>query len=138
MVVGVLWLISHAGRQDAITARWKMLQLFPTRSAAVAPYPAPETWPQLMRDDLFIPVDHSHYFLQDRGAAYRLALQCISARPLFGFGPGGWMAAASQYSRDPQLRTFFHYLQFSHEDYLQTLVEWGLLGGLLCAAWNKS
>jgi O-antigen ligase len=86
-----------------------------------------------MRDDLFIPVDHSHYFLQDRGAAYSLALHCVAARPFFGFGPGGWMAAASQYSRDPQLRTFFHYLQFTHEDYLQTLVEWGLVGGLLCA-----
>ncbi|HWA86985.1 MAG TPA: O-antigen ligase family protein [Opitutus sp.] len=97
---------------------------------AVATSPPESAWPRLMRDDLFVPSDHRPYFLGDRGAAYAAALAAISAQPWFGWGPGGWTAAAAAHSHDAFTRTFYLMLQFTHEDYLQTVVEWGLLGAL--------
>lgn len=120
-----------AARLETIAARWddfKRTQFGPARDGAVVAPPPVEAWPQLMRDDLFIPSDHRAYPLGDRGAAYATALSAIGERPWFGWGPGGWTAAAASHSSDPFIRTFYLLVQFTHQDYLQTVVEWGLVG----------
>ncbi|ACB76523.1 O-antigen ligase family protein [Opitutus terrae] len=117
------------GRAHRIAERWQLLRVEGLMGGrpAVAPAP-PADWPRLMRDDLFVPSDHRQYPLGDRGAAYATALAAVADRPWFGWGPGGWTAAAAAHSVDPFIRTFFLYLQFTHSDYLQTVVEWGLIG----------
>lgn len=119
-----------AGRLKTIASRWHSLEfdrLRGDRTVVVTP-PPPSEWRQRMRDDLFVPSDHRNYPLGDRGATYAAALQAIEDRPWFGWGPGGWMAAAAAHSVDPFVRTFFLTMQFTHDDLLQTMVEWGLVG----------
>lgn len=126
----VLWVVGRTGRIHDITARWQMLNVWGTNTPA-PPLPPKDDWPRLMRDDLVVPYDHDAIFLRDRGAAYAFAATTLTHRPLFGFGPGGWIAAVSQWATDPVIGTFYLYLQFTHEDFLQTLIEWGLVGGML-------
>ena len=118
-----------ATRLNDIKARWDQLEwtslLGQHRAVATPPL---EQWNERMRDDLFVPSAHGDYPLGDRGAAYATAWAAIKAHPLFGWGPGGWTAAAAAYSTDPFIRTFYLMLQFTHNDYLQTVVEWGLVG----------
>ncbi len=118
-----------AARVGDIAARWRLLTVAGLHGGRPpVPPPPPAEWPRLMRDDLFVPSDHRQYPLGDRGAAYAAAFAAIRQRPWFGWGPGGWIAAAAANSRDPFVRTFFLYLQFTHEDLLQAAVEWGLIG----------
>jgi O-antigen ligase len=120
-----------AGRLKTIASRWNLLEFDRLRGspqAVVTPPPPPAEWPRLMRDDLFVPSDHRNYPLGDRGATYAAAGHAIEERPWFGWGPGGWMAAAAAHSVDPFVRTFFLTMQFTHNDLLQTAVEWGLIG----------
>lgn len=131
VAVAVGAVVVGATRFGIISERWQ--QLSASHSGAGSPqFPAPtpplETWPQLVRDDLFIPSDHRAYPLGDRGAAYFAAIDAIRARPWFGWGPDGWTAAAAAHSGDPFIRTFYLMLQFTHQDYLQTCIEWGLIG----------
>ncbi|PTY05455.1 hypothetical protein DB347_13825 [Opitutaceae bacterium EW11] len=129
-VAGAFWTINKSGRLGEMGSRWRMLHVGST--GRPAPTPPPRTaWPDLVRDDLAIPWDQSHYFLGDRGAAYVFACNVVLNRPLFGYGPGGWIAAVSQSAENPAVGTFYLYLQFTHEDFLQTLVEWGILGATL-------
>jgi O-antigen ligase len=118
-----------ATRVGDIRQRWQLLRLESLRGGApaVAPLP-PSEWPRAMRDDLFVPSDHRQYPLGDRGATYAAAIAAVRDRPWFGWGPGGWTAAAAAHSVDPFVRTFFLIVQFTHDDFLQTCVEWGLVG----------
>jgi hypothetical protein len=119
-----------ATRLKDIRGRWDQLQWSSLKGGETASVNAPESqWPQLMRKDLFVPSEHREYPLGDRGASYATALRAITARPWLGWGPGGWTAAAAAFSNDPFIRTFYLMVQFTHSDYLQTGVEWGLLGG---------
>jgi O-antigen ligase len=120
-----------ATRIDDIASRWNLLSwegLSGGRPAVATP--PPEDWPKLMRADLFIPSKHGDYPLGDRGAAYATAWAAMTVHPWFGWGPGGWSAAAAAVSSDPFIRTFFLMVQFTHNDYLQTCVEWGLVGAV--------
>lgn len=147
LVLAIAVVSFGATRMGTISARWNQLQLSNLIGGrpAVAPPPASE-WRRLMRDDLFVPSDHRAYPLGDRGATYAAALDAVRDRPWFGWGPGGWMAAAAAHSDDPFVRTFFLLVQFTHNDLLQAAVEWGLIGaagwfllvpgGLLAALWR--
>ena len=117
------------GRLGDIRSRWSILRVSELAGGgrAVAPVP-PDQWDARMRPDLFIPSDHANIPLGDRGAAYETAVRAAAMRPWLGWGPGGWMAAAAATTDDPFIRTFFQMMQFTHEDYLQTIVEWGLVG----------
>lgn len=128
--IGLAVLVLGASRFDVILSRWHGLVAGGTHPGAAAPAVAPEDWPRVMRDDLFVPSDHRAYFLGDRGAAYAAAIDAIRGRPWFGWGPGGWTAAAAAHSGDAFIRTFYLYLQFTHSDPLQAAVEWGLIGAL--------
>lgn len=130
-VAAALWIVERTGRIHDITARWQMLNIWGVGEENLPP-PSPALWPKLMRDDLVVPYDHSHFFLRDRGAAYAFAFNTALRRPFLGFGPGGWMAAVSQYATDPTVGTFYLYLQFAHEDYLQAWIEWG---SIACLFW---
>ncbi len=119
-----------ATRIDEIKSRWNLLSWDKLAGRGDFVSPPPETeWRRLMRDDLFIPSDHSGYPLGDRGAAYTAAVHAIADRPWFGWGPGGWTTAAAHNSVDPFTRTFFLTVQFTHQDLLQGFVEWGVVGG---------
>jgi O-Antigen ligase len=47
----------------------------------------------------------------------------------FGFGPGTYPTVFATSERATDMLTGFK--QFAHEDYLQTIIEWGFVGGLL-------
>ena len=136
--VAVLLLVTVAGRPADIGERWSLF--FSRAPATVTQVRPPESaWPALMRDDLFVPRHSADGWFGDRGEGWRTALRSIAARPLTGHGPGNWMGAASRHTNDPFVRTFFQFLQFTHQDLLQFAVEWGLpatLGwwGLLAGA----
>jgi O-antigen ligase len=127
-VVLVILLVATMGRTDAIAARWRLI--FISTPATHVPAPPESAWPALMRDDLFIPGTSSGGLLGDRGEGWRTALRSIAARPFTGHGPANWMGAASQHSTDPFVRTFFQFLQFTHQDVLQSAVEWGVPAAL--------
>lgn len=124
--VGVVAIAVCAGRTGEITRRWRLLDFAPDKAAHAIP---PEnTWPRLVRDDLLIPNIYDPGAWGDRGEAQRTALRAIAARPLEGHGPGNWSGAASRHSTDPYVRSFYLYLQFAHDDFLQTWTEWGAAG----------
>lgn len=133
-VAGLAVLLAISGsRLGAIMDRWEILFGGERVYRAQMPPPPVAEWQGLVRDDLHIPYDHSGYLFADRGAAYVLAWRTIQETPWLGYGPGGWTAAAAEHSADPFIRTFYLYVQFTHEDYLQTLVEWGFVGGVFWA-----
>ena len=121
----LILLIAAAGRTADIGARWK--SVWDPPAAGSTPARLPESaWPALVRDDLFIPHTSQAGWFGDRGESWRTALRSIAERPLTGHGPGNWMGAASRNTDDPFVRTFFQFLQFTHQDLLQFAVEWGL------------
>jgi hypothetical protein len=130
----VALLVVIAGRTDEIRARWQLL-FTPASVPGLANGPAvgepPESaWPALMRDDLFVPNSTPSGWLGDRGEGWRTAWRSIVERPFTGHGPANWMGAASHHSDDPFVRTFFQFLQFAHQDLLQSAVEWGVPAAL--------
>ena len=125
----VVLLVAVAGRTATIGARWQEMWA----PAPGGPESAPlreSDWPALMRDDLFVPHPSRSGWFGDRGEGWRTALRAIAERPLTGHGPGNWMGAASRHTDDPFVRTFFQFLQFTHQDLLQFAVEWGLPAAL--------
>ena len=132
LFISAIFVVQRAGHLRWMASRWSFLEIMP-RTRVPAPLPAKADWPKLMRDDLVVPYSDDNYFLRDRGACYVFAWECAELRPIWGFGPGQWMSAVSRYATDPTIGTFYQYLQFTHNDYLQTLVEWGFVGAALAA-----
>ncbi|MDQ3623086.1 MAG: O-antigen ligase family protein, partial [Verrucomicrobiota bacterium] len=113
--------------------RWHQLA---SLRATPVPEPAPPVvWDSTGRGDRLIESNHPTrgQLLWDRRLAWGTALRMIESRPWLGFGLRGWTEAYPHFTGDPFLKTFFLYVQFTHQDALQTLVEWGFLGA---AGWG--
>ena len=123
VTVGLL--VAVAGRAGEISSRWRLM-FAATPALSVQTRPPESAWPALMRDDLFVPNTSQGGWFGDRGESWRTALRSIAERPFTGHGPGNWMGAASHHTDDPFVRTFFQFLQFTHQDLLQFAVEWGV------------
>lgn len=124
-------LVLIGGRGDFIGARWRVL-FHPVVTPLIQP--AEADWLRLIRDDMVIPFTSHPGWFGDRTYGWRAACDAIAARPFTGHGPGNWIGAASQHSDDPFVRTFYQFLQFAHQDALQTAVEWGIPAAL--AVWT--
>jgi len=118
-------LVAVAGRPGEIVRRWQLL-LADAPAVTVQPIPPESRWPALMRADLFVASHLPGGRWGDRGESWSTAGRSVAERPLTGHGPGNWMGAASQNTEDPFVRTFFQFLQFTHQDLLQFAVEWGV------------
>jgi O-antigen ligase len=73
-----------------------------------------------------------HVFADARWQAFRAAVTLLPDAGLFGFGPGAFRVVFPSYN----LQSTIHALgtwRFLHDDYLQTLLEWGWLGSVLWA-----
>ena len=124
-------LIQTTGRVEQIAARWHALLFPPPDSSLPHWHQPPESeWSAYVGGDLIIHASGHQRTFGIRQVAYEDALAAIHARPWFGHGPANWIGAASRYSDDPKVRTFFQLLQFTHQDVLQFAVEWGVIGAL--------
>lgn len=130
-VAALVLLVLIGGRTDRIGARWHSL-IHPRPVVMIQP--AESTWPALLRENLLIPGTSHPGWFGDRLVAWRAAASAIAEKPLTGHGPANWMGAASHHSDDPFVRTFYQFLQFTHQDPLQTAVEWGIPAAL--ALWT--
>jgi hypothetical protein len=66
-----------------------------------------------------------------RPALWMAGVRMAKDHPLRGPGPGSWSRWSALYSNDSFVNTFFHSLQFTHNDLLQTAAEWGVLPAIL-------
>lgn len=129
IVAAVVLIITLTGRTAEIRDRWRLM-FVPVPAGPIEAQPPESAWPGLVRDDLFIPHAPPPGWLGDRSESWRTGWRALLARPLTGHGPGNWMAAASQHTSDPFVRTFFQSLQFAYQDLLQFAVEWGVPAAL--------
>jgi len=67
-----------------------------------------------------------------RWQASRVAVRALPDAGLFGFGPGTFRVVFPTYNRTGSNQAPGKW-RFLHEDYLQTLLEWGWIGGILWA-----
>ena len=67
-----------------------------------------------------------------RWQASRVAVRALQEAGLFGFGPGTFRVVFPIYNRSGSDQVPGTW-RFLHEDYLQTLLEWGWIGGILWA-----
>ena len=126
-----VFLVQTTGRVDQIAARWRALLFPPTDPSLPRWHQPPEAeWSAYVGGDLIIHASGRHATFGIRQVAYEDALAAIRARPWFGHGPSNWIGAASRFSDDPTVRTFFQLVQFTHQDVLQFAVEWGLIGAV--------
>ena len=62
----------------------------------------------------------------------RIAMRALPDAGLFGFGPGAFRVVFPTYNRTGSAQVVGTW-RFLHQDYLQTLLEWGWFGGILWA-----
>ncbi|MFH1066432.1 MAG: O-antigen ligase family protein [bacterium] len=68
-----------------------------------------------------------------RLAAYGAWLSMVPEAGWFGFGPGTFQAAALSYAPVYPSTQAQNWWRYAHEDYLQTIIEWGFVGAVLWA-----
>jgi len=86
-----------------------------------------------------------HLPADERWVANRAAFGAIEEAGAFGFGPGAFRAAFHHYQAAPDSKLHGTW-RFLHDDYLQTILEWGwigaaliaclFMGGVAVGAWN--
>lgn len=69
----------------------------------------------------------------DRLAGMRVSLEMLRKSGFQGFGPGSWQRTFPEYAGETDFQPFWLWMQFAHQDYLQILVEWGVVGGIFWA-----
>jgi O-antigen ligase len=75
----------------------------------------------------------SEHILKDaRWQVSRIAVRALPNARFFGFGPGTFRVVFPTYNRSGSDQVPGTW-RFLHEDYLQTLLEWGWIGGILWA-----
>jgi hypothetical protein len=98
---------------------------------ASGPVPQRES-PLPDRGDLMVPSEdpQAQLPLFDRRLSWATAASMLPDTGVFGVGPRAWKASYPEYTLDMFLLSFFLYIQFVHNDFLQYLVEWGWIGGM--------
>ncbi len=78
-------------------------------------------------------VQNHGFFSGPRAKVAAICLRMVPHAGLLGFGPGTWSQTYPLFTDDTLLRTFYLQMQFASQDYLQTLVEWGIFGSIAWA-----
>jgi hypothetical protein len=73
------------------------------------------------------------FFSGPRAKVAAICMRMVPHAGLLGFGPGTWSQTYPLFTDDALLRTFYLQMQFANQDYLQTLVEWGIFGSIAWA-----
>lgn len=107
--------LSQSGRPQLAQERWQAWI-----STAV------ELPGEIARTGAF-PTDHPF----DRFAGADVTLEMIEHSGVWGFGPGSWMWTFPDFRDGRDFEPFWLWMQFAHQDYLQTVIEWGLAGAFL-------
>jgi hypothetical protein len=122
-------------RTPVFQSHWTRLQAALVADGAYATTPPDRRFQ--MRPEGFIlseddPAD-SHFAATQRRKLLVTGLRMIPQSGLLGFGPGSWPWTYPHFTDDALLRTYYLPMQFVFHDFLQTVVEWGLLGTLAWA-----
>jgi O-Antigen ligase len=130
LILAAGWLVG--GKALAFHSHWSRLQAV---LATERPEEAGEVTFGVGPDGLILsdenPTDPD-FAQRQRQKLLMVPWKMIPKSGLLGFGPGSWATAFPRGSDDALLRSHYLSMQFVHHDYLQALVEWGILG---VAAW---
>ena len=134
-VIAVAGVGAVSGQWPVVKSHWGELHIF---RRAPAPEGAPPQRPFRMRPEGWIDSPDAAE-LQGSGIFggqwRKVTMTCLRMIPragLLGFGPGTWSETYPRFTDDPWVRTYYLQMQFARQDFLQGLVEWGVLGA---AAW---
>jgi hypothetical protein len=122
------------GKSPAFHSQWTRLQAILAAESAAVQGEAVHRFG--VRPDGLILSDEkpteSDFASRQRQKLREVPVRMLSQSGLLGFGPGSWVLAFPHFTDDALLRSHYLSMQFAQNDYLQSLVEWGVLG---TAAW---
>jgi hypothetical protein len=124
-----------AGKTPGFHSHWTRLQSTLAAEQTSTSKEPPATF-GVRADGLILPEENpsdSHFPEAQRQKLTEASLKMIPQAGLLGFGPGSWREAFPHFTDDALLRSHYLPMQFAHHDYLQGLVEWGILGTI---AWS--
>ncbi len=126
------------GRKMEFQSHWRRLQemLVQEASSVAQRGKSPKSDFRMRADGLILsgdnPAEPGFSRLQ-RSKVMMLCLRIVPRAGLLGFGPGSWSVVYPHFTDDPLLRTYYPQMQFAHQDFLQALVEWGVVGTMVWA-----